>query len=166
MPSMRQILLAMLLLTVARMAGAAPADAGAPVTLAATSRIFVTLVPHSADLDDLPHWTPDPATVRPALNLSLRSTRPNRLEFSLSQRDVLGQGDMLQLRLASDAHIVAQLLSGGQFSEADDSWIAVLGLASRVRLSYTNGPWELSVSAKRKFGDGDVRARLSYGYRF
>jgi len=166
MPSMRQMLLAILLLTAARMAGAAAAETVAPVTLAATSRIFVTLVPHTADLDDLPRWTPDPATVRPALNLSLRSTRPNRLEFSLSRRDLLGQGDLLQLRLASDAHIVAQLLSGGQFSEADDSWIAVLGLASRVRLSYTNGSWELSVSAKRKFGDGDVRARLSYGFRF
>jgi len=34
------------------------------------------------------------------------------------------------------------------------------------RLSYTKRSWELSVSAKRKFADGDVRARLSYGFRF
>ena len=68
--------------------------------------------------------------------------------------------------LVSDTHVLAQLLSGGQFSEVDDSWIAALGLASRVRLSYTNGPMEFTLSAKHKFGESDVQARLTLGLRF
>jgi hypothetical protein len=160
----RRVLLGILLLSAARMA-AASTEPAAPVTLAATSRIYVTLVPRTAD-DDESRWTDRTPQMRTGLNLTLRTTRRNRLEFSLLRRDVLAEGDRLQLRMASDAHIVAQLLSGGAFSEADDSWIAVLGLASRFRLSYTNGPWELSISAKRKFGEGDLKARLTYGFRF
>jgi hypothetical protein len=166
MPSVRQVFLGILLLTTVGVAGAASSEVPGQVTWAATSRIYVTLVPHTADPDDSVRWVEGSSTLQPALNLSLRTTRRNRLAFSLSQRDVLTQGDELQLRLASDVHIVAQLLSGGQFSEADDSWIAVLGLASRLRFAYTNGPWEFSLSARRKFGNGDVKARLSYGVHF
>jgi hypothetical protein len=166
-PSIRQILVAVLILASAGKAGAANSEeAVGQLRLAATSRIYVTLVPRAAEEDDGPRWLEGAPTVRPALNLPLRSIRRNRLTFSMTHRDVLVEGDQLQLRLASDAHIVAQLLSGGAFSEADDSWIAVLGLASRFRLSYTSGPFELSVSARRKFGDGSVRARLSYNLRF
>ena len=166
MPSIHQLLLGILLSTAAGLVSAAKDDTAAPVTLVATSRIYVTLVPRSADTDDTPRWIDSSSGVRPALNLSLRTTRRNRMEFSIGRRDLLADGDQLQLRLASDAHVVAQLLSGGQFSEEDDSWIAVLGLASRFRLSYNNGPWELSLSARRKLGDGNVRARFSYGIRF
>jgi hypothetical protein len=164
MRCVRRIVLGMLLLSVAKLA-VASTEPTAPVTLAATSRIYVTLVPRTADDDDTRLLDSTPQ-MRSGLNLTLRTTRRNRLEFSLLRRDVLAEGDKLQLRMASDAHIVAQLLSGGAFSEADDSWIAVLGLASRFRLSYTNGPFELSISAKRKFGDGDLKARLTYGFRF
>jgi hypothetical protein len=165
MPSVRQFLLGILLLAAASAAGAASPEALPQLTLAATSRVYITLVPRTADDDFGPRWLEGDAT-QPSLNLALRTARRNRLEFSLSQRDVLAQGDRLQLRLASDAHVVAQLLSGGAFSELDDSWIAVLGLASRVRLSYTNGPVEFSVSAKRKFGEGAVKAQLTIGTRF
>ena len=166
MPTIHQLIAGILLLATACVARAGALDEQGQLTLAATSRMYVTLVPRSAEPDDVPHWVDAFPSTQPSLNLSLRTSRRNRLEFSLSQHDVLADGDRLQLRLASDAHILAQLLSGGQFSEADDSWIAVLGLASRARLSYNNGPWELSLSARRRFGDGDVRARLSYSIRF
>jgi hypothetical protein len=167
-PSIRRVLVSAALLLAS--AGAAGAESSEPalgqVRLAATSRIYVTLVPRSADEDEGTRWLEGGSTIRPALNLSLRTMRRNRLAFAMTHRDVLFEGDQLQLRLASDAHIVAQLLSGGAFSDADDSWIAVLGLASRFRLSYTSGPWQLSVSARHKFGDGDVKARLTYGFTF
>lgn len=161
----------LLLLAASLLAGsgavrAAGSDIPAPVTLAAASRIYVTLVPRSAEDELGPRWIERSPGVQPSLNLSLRTTRRNRLEFALATRDLLAEGDQLRLRLASDAHIVAQLLSGGAFSEVDDSWIAVLGLASRFRLSYNNGPWELSVSARRKLGDGNLRARFFYKVRF
>lgn len=146
---------------------AAPQDAPALLTLAMSPRIFVTLVPRAAEPDE-PYWRGLDATdaTRPRLKLPMRTVRPNRLEFSLVHTDVIANGDRLRLRMASDAHIVAQLLSGGQFSSEDDSWIAVLGFASRVKMSYDYGPWELSVSARRKFGDSDVRARFGYAVRF
>jgi hypothetical protein len=151
-------------------AGTACAERSEPavgqVRLAATSRIYVTLVPRSADDDEGARWLEGGSSIRPALNLSLRTTRRNRLAFAMTHRDVLFEGDLLQLRLASDAHVIAQLISGGAFSDADDSWIAMLGLASRFRLSYTSGPWQLSVSARHKFGDADVKARLTYGFAF
>jgi hypothetical protein len=154
------------LLISATAARAGVQDAAPPATLAAAPRMYVTLVPRAGEVDEVTRLAEYSPSFRPSLNLALLTTRRNRLEFSLAQRDVLTRGDRLQLRLASDAHVVAQLLSGGQFSEADDSWIAVLGLASRVRLSYTNGPWELSVSARRTLSDGSVRARFSYHVRF
>lgn len=166
MPSIRLILVLLTLLATAGVADAAAyEETVGQVTLPSASRIYVTLVPRSADVEDGPRWL-EGSTIRPALNLSLRSTRRNRLTFAMTHRDLLIEGDQLQLRMASDAHIVAQLLTGGQFSDADDSWIAVLGLASRFRLSYTAGPWELSLSARRKLGDGNVRARFSYAVRF
>jgi hypothetical protein len=165
-PSIRPLLLGILLLSAVGLAKAAAPDAQGQVTLAATSRIYVTLVPRSAETDDGPRPIEASSAVRPALNLSLRATRRNRLEFALATNGILTDGDQLKLRLASDAHIVAQLISGGQFSEVDDSWIAVLGLASRFGLSYNNGPWELSLSARRKLGDGNLRARFSYSIRF
>lgn len=167
MPSIRRLLWGVLLLLGAAAADAAPADAPVVLKLGATSRTFVTLVPRSAEPDEI-GWQPGDwiALNRPALNLPLGTVRPNRLEFSLTHTDVIASGDRLRLRLASDAHLIAQLLSGGQFSDAGDSWIAMLGFASRVRVSYDLGPWELSISARRKFGEGDVRARLAYAIRF
>ena len=166
MPTIHQLIAGILLLATACVARAGGQDQPGQQVLAATSRMYVTLVPRSAEPDDVPRWIDAFPNTQPSLNLSLRTSRRNRLEFSLSQQNLLADGDVLQLRMASDAHILAQLLSGGQFSEVDDSWIAVLGLASRLRLTYNNGPWELSLSAKRRFGDGDVRARISYGIRF
>lgn len=165
-PSMQQLLLAVLFLAGSGAAQAAASETPAPVTLAAASRVYVTLVPRSAEDEFGPRWIEGSPRIHPSLNLSLRTSRRNRLEFALATRDLLSEGDQLRLRLASDAHIVAQLLTGGAFSEVDDSWIAVLGLASRFRLSYNNGPWELSVSARRKLGDGNLRARFSYKVRF
>ncbi|HTT11181.1 MAG TPA: hypothetical protein VMG60_09855 [Burkholderiaceae bacterium] len=166
MPSICRILLGVLLLTAAGAAVAAPPESVPQLTLGSTSRIYVTLVPRTADDDFEPRWINGATTVPSSLNLSMPVARRNRLEFSLTERDVLARGDRLQLRLASDAHILAQLLSGGQFSEVDDSWIAALGLASRLRLSYTSGPMELSVSARHKLGENDLQARLSFGVRF
>jgi hypothetical protein len=167
MPSIHRLLWGMLVLAGVGAAQAAPQDAPAAVTLAATSRVYVTLVPRTAEPDEVGGHRGDSLSPGQAyLNLPLSAARRNRLEFSLTRTDVVAQGDRLQLRLASDAHVIAQLLTGGQFSEADDSWIAMLGLASRVRLSYQLGGWELSVSARRKFGEGDVRARLAYAIRF
>jgi len=167
MPPIRQIILGMLLLIAAGAVVAAPPETPAPLALTANSRIYITLVPRSADDDFGPRWIEGGPTGSSSLNFALRTARRNRLEFALSERDVLARGDQLQLRLASDAYALAQVLSGGQFSEIDDGWIAVLGLASRVRLSYSNGPMEFSLSAKRKFGEAsDVRARLSLGVRF
>jgi hypothetical protein len=165
-PSVRPILLGALLLTAAGETVAAPPEPTPQMAFGATSRIFVTLAPHTADDDFEPRWINGVSTLQPALNLPLLAARRNRLEFSLAQRDVLAHGDRLQLRLASDAHILAQLLSGGQFSDIDDSWIAAVGLASRVRLSYTNGPMEFSVTARHKLGNSDMQARLSFGVRF
>src|SRR5438552_14634509 len=119
MPSIHRVVLAVLLLSAVVQAHAAALDAAAPVNLAVTSRIYVTLVPHNPD-DDAPRWIEASSVAAPALNLALRTARRNRLEFSLAQRDLLTQGDQLQLRLASHAHLMAQLLSGGQFSEEDD----------------------------------------------
>jgi hypothetical protein len=164
--SVRQILLGVLLLGAAGATFAAPPESTPQMALGATSRIFVTLVPHTTDDDFEPRWINGYAALQPALNLPLLAARRNRLEFSLMQRDVLARGDRLQLRLASDTHVLAQLLSGGQFSDIDDSWIAAVGLASRVRLSYTNGPMELSVVARQKLGNTDMQARLSFGARF
>jgi len=168
MPPIRRIILGTLLLLIAAGAvAAAPPDSPAPLALSANSRIYITLVPHSADDDFGPRWIGGSPTGSSSLNFSLRTARRNRLEFALSERDVLARGDLLQLRLASDAYAIAQVLSGGQFSEIDDGWIAILGLASRVRLSYTNGPMEFSLSAKRKLGEAsELRARLSLGARF
>jgi hypothetical protein len=166
MPPIRRFLLGMLLLIAAGTALAAPPDTPAPLALTANSRIYITLVPRSADDDFGPRWI-DGTPTGSSLNFSLRTARRNRLEFALSERDVLARGDQFQLRLASDAYALAQVLSGGQFSEIDDGWLAVLGVASRVRLSYTNGPVEFSLSAKRKLGEAsDLRARLSLGVRF
>jgi hypothetical protein len=166
-PSIRRLLWAVLLVAGVGAVHAAPQEAPALVRLAATSRTFVTLVPHSAEPDD-PDWRGGQviAPSAPGLKLPLDVARRNRLEFSLTHTDLIAQGDRLRLRMASDAHVIAQLLTGGQFSEADDSWIAVLGIASRVRLSYDLGPWEFTVSARRKLGESDVRARLSYAIRF
>jgi hypothetical protein len=167
MPPIRQVLLGTLLLIAAKAVAAAPPDAPPPLGLTANSRIYITLVPHGTEDDFGPRWIDGTSTVSSSLNFSLRTVRRNRLDFALSERDVLARGDQLQLRLASDAYAIAQLLSAGQFSEVDDSWIAVVGFASRVRLSYTNGPLEFSLSAKRKLGEtSDVRARLSLGARF
>lgn len=155
---------AILLLAAAGLAHAMGDAVSLRVPLAATPRVFVTLTPYAAESAprsfDL---YPEP---RPGWAFPLRPQRRNRLEFAIVRHGVLASNDRLQLRLASDAHVFAQLLSGGRFSETDDSWLAVLGLASRVRLSYTNGPWDLTVSARRKFGDSDVRARFSYKVRF
>jgi hypothetical protein len=147
-------------------AHAAPQDAPPTLTLSAASRIYVTLVPRTAAPDEDGWRGTDIASPSRPLNLSLAAVRRNRLEFSLTHTDVFARGDRLRLRLASDAHVIAQLLSGGQFSEADDSWIAVLGLASRVRVSYELGQWELAISARRKFGRGDARAHFGYSLRF
>lgn len=167
MPSIRRLLGGVLLVAGASAVHAAPQDDPAPITLAATSRTFVTLVPRSAEPDELGWRAGDAiALSTPALKLPLGAARRNRLEFALTRTDVVAQGDRLRLRLASDAHVIAQLLTGGRFSEEDDSWIAMLGFASRVRLSYDLGPWEFTVSARRKLGDGHVRARLAYAIRF
>jgi hypothetical protein len=170
MPSIRRIFVGVSLLIAGGLVDtavhAAPVETSREVRLMPTSRIYVTLVPRSADPDDGTRWINGVPTVQPSLNLSIRTSRRNRLEFALTRRDLISEGDQLRLRLASDAHIVAQLLSGGAFSEVDDTWIAVLGLASRMRLSYNNGPWEFSLSARHRFGDGAVRARLTYGFRF
>jgi hypothetical protein len=161
------LLWSVVLLAAAPGVQAASADVPAPTILMASSRVYVTLVPRTAEPDEI-GWLHGDAIVpnAPSLNLPLGSVRRNRLEFSITRTDVLVRGDHLRLRLASDAHVIAQLLSGGQFSDADDSWIAMLGIASRVRITYDLGPWELSISARRKFGDADVRARFGYMLRF
>jgi hypothetical protein len=166
-PSIRRLLWGMLLVAGAGAVHAAPQDALPLIRLAATSRTFVTLVPHTAEPDE-PDWRGSQiiAPSTPALKLPLDVARRNRLDFALTHTDLITRGDRLRLRMVSDAHVIVQLLTGGQFSEADDSWIAVLGIASRVRLSYELGPWEFTVSARRKFGESDVRARFSYAIRF
>ncbi len=167
MPSIRRLLWVVLLVAGATSAHAAPQAQDAPALMLATSsRTYVTLVPRTAEPDEYGWRYTDIASPSRPLNLAFGTVRRNRLEFSLTHTDVVARGDRLRLRLASDAHVIAQLLSGGQFSEADDSWIAMLGLASRVRVSYELGPWELSISARRKFGEGDVRARFAYAVRF
>jgi hypothetical protein len=165
-PTIHKILLALLLGAIAG-AGQAQGTDEVPITRSGSSpRIYITLVPRAAEAGFAPDSWPHMAAERARLDLPIRTSRRNRLAFSLVHRDILSRGDVLQLRLASDAHVLAQLLSGGQFSDADDSWIAVLGLASRVRLSYTNGPWSLSLTTRRKIGDSNVRARLNYTVRF
>lgn len=146
---------------------AASQDTPALFTLSQSPRIYVTLVPRAAEPDE-PAWHGLDATdaTRQRLKLPLQPVRRNRLEFALTYNDVVASGDRLRMRLASDAHIIAQLLSGGQFSSEDDSWIAMLGFASRVKLSYDYGGWELSISARRKLGESDVRARFGYALRF
>lgn len=161
MPTLRDLVAWIVLIAAATgVARAAGNDATLRFALASSPRVFVTLTPYAADAR--PGFDQYPSAEPPALNFALQTVRRNRLEFALVRQGVIASSDRLQIRLASDAHLVAQLLSGGRFSEADDSWIAVLGLASRVRLSYTLGPWDLSVSARRKLGESDVRARFSY----
>jgi len=164
--SICRILLAILLLAATGATRAAPPESAPQMTLGSTARLYITLVPRTTDDDFEPRWISGAPTFPASLNLSMPAARRNRLEFALTERDVLAHGDRLQLRLASDTHVLAQLLSGGQFSDVDDSWIAALGLASRVRLSYTNGPMEFTLSAKHKFGESDVQARLTLGLRF
>ncbi len=140
-----------------------PGDAGDALDLT-TPRFFVTIVPHRADIDSLPGFSESPA---PIPTLKFTAPRRGRLEFAVQQRDVFAAGDQLQLRLASDAHVVAQLLSGGRFSGAEEEgMLAMLGVASRLRLSYSNGPWSLSLGATRKLGNGEFAARISYAVRF
>src|SRR6185503_5386650 len=116
--SIRRFLVAVVLLASAGTAGAESFEPTVgQMSLTANSRIYVTLAPRSADEEEGPRWLEGGSTIRPALNLSLRTMRRNRLAFAMTHRDVLFEGDQLQLRLASDAHIVAQLLSGGAFSD-------------------------------------------------
>jgi len=163
-PTLHRLFAAILLLAATSLAQAAGNELSLQLPFVSTPRVFVTLTPYS--FDPRPGFDPYATPPHPRWNFPLQTTRRNRLEFAIVRHGVLADTDRLQVRLASDAHVFAQLLSGGRFSENDDSWIAVLGLASRVRLSYTNGPWDLSVSARRKLGDSDVRARLSYKLRF
>jgi len=165
---MARFVAAMVLMALGFAVRAASPDGTTTTTfgLVSNARVYVTLVPRGTEPEDQPHWIDRSFLSRPALDLTMPTARRNRLEFSILQRDVLARGDVLQLRLASDAHILAQLLSGGQFSDQDDSWIAILGLASRLKLSYTNGPWELSISARHRFAEGNARARLAYVVRF
>jgi hypothetical protein len=166
-PSIRlRVVTGILLLIAGTAAAAAVPDDGTPVLLPGAARVYVTLVPQGIDPRGGQHGVDLSLAARPALNLSLRTSRRNRLEFSLGRHDVLDAGDHLQIRLASDAHVIAQLLSGGRFSQEDDSWIAILGLSSRLKLSYDNGPWQFSLTACRQFGGAKVRARLTYAVRF
>ncbi len=128
-----------------------------------TPHFFVTLVPHRGDSEWVPGFDQGDFG---APMLRLAAPRRSRLEFAVQQRDFLTSGDQLQLRLASDAHVVAQLLSGGELSGEEEGMIAMLGVASRLKLSYSNGPWNFSLGATRKLGNGQVNARLSFAVRF
>jgi hypothetical protein len=135
-----------------------------PIDLS-TPRFIVNLVPHYADGDSVSAFQPHPQVSQSTLPLKV--LRRNRLEFAIQQRDLFASGDRLQIRLASDAHVVAQLLSHGQLSGVEEeSMVAILGLASRVRVNYDNGPWDLSLGATRRLGEGHFKARLSYTLRF
>jgi hypothetical protein len=156
------------LLGIALAAAAAVAQArdvrGAESLDLKTPRFFITLVPQRANIDLVPGFGETPSAI-PALKLT--APRRSRLEFAIQQRDVFASGDQLQLRLASDAHVVAQLLSGGKFSGADEEgMLAMLGAASRLRLSYSLGPWSLALGATRKLGAGEVNARIAFSVRF
>jgi hypothetical protein len=140
-------------------------NADVPVDLS-MPRVSVTLVPDNPDVRPASGLRSNLIDSGSPLRLSLQAPRRKRLEVAINQRDVFAPGDRLQLRLASDAHLVAKLLSRGEFSGAEESMVAFLGFASRLRLSYSNGPWDFSLGATRRLGDGQVKARLTYTVRF